>query len=163
MGRIKGWNNRFLSRDGREILLKNVVQAISTFAMSVFLIPLETCKENERAMNGYWWGCEGDRTNGIRWKAWDALCKPKRWGGLGFRRIRNFNLAMLGKQAWRIVQQPNSLMVKLYKARYFPRTSYFEANMGGNPFFIWRSIFEVQSILKSSYRWRVGDGKSINV
>lgn len=53
LGKIRSWNNRFLSR---EIILKNVVQAIPTFAMSVFLIPLEMRKEIKKIMNGYWWG-----------------------------------------------------------------------------------------------------------
>ncbi|XP_019171032.1 PREDICTED: uncharacterized protein LOC109166588 [Ipomoea nil] len=36
---------------------------------------------------------------GIHWKAWDRLCIPKKYGGLGFKDLKAFNLAMLGKQA----------------------------------------------------------------
>ncbi|CAH9117813.1 unnamed protein product [Cuscuta epithymum] len=34
--RIKNWNNRFLSRAGRAVLLKNVIQAMPNYAMNVF-------------------------------------------------------------------------------------------------------------------------------
>lgn len=163
VGRIQSWNSKFLSRAGREILLKNVIQSIPTYAMSVFLLPVGLCEEIERVMNGYWWGCEGERNKGIRWKAWSHLCIPKKMGGMGFRRLREFNLALLGKQAWHLLQQPNSLVAKLYKARYYPTSSYLEANIGSNPSFIWRSIIEVQSTIKDNYRWRVGDGKSIKI
>lgn len=118
------------------MLLKNVIQAIPTYAMSVFSLPLGLCKDLETAMNGYWWGCEGERGGGIRWRSWNVLCQPKKVGGMGFRSIKNFNLALLGKQAWRFIQYPNSLMTKIYKAKYFPKTSFFEAKLGNNPSFI---------------------------
>ncbi|XP_019197378.1 PREDICTED: uncharacterized protein LOC109191249 [Ipomoea nil] len=51
----------------------------------------------ERTMNRYWWDSGTDRR--IHWKAWDKLCVPKKYGGLGFKELRAFNLAMLGKQA----------------------------------------------------------------
>ena len=40
---------------------------------------------------------EGSR--GIKWKAWDKQCVPKKYGGQGFKKLRDFNTAMLGKQA----------------------------------------------------------------
>lgn len=44
-----------LSRGGKEILLKTVVQAMPTFAISVFLLPLALVTELERLMNKFWW------------------------------------------------------------------------------------------------------------
>lgn len=96
VGRIKSWTHRFISRAGREVLLKNVIQAIPTFAMSVFLLPIELSKDIERTMNSFWWGCEGDRVRGIHWKSWERLCVPKKFGGMGFRRLR-LQLGYVGK------------------------------------------------------------------
>ncbi|XP_019172068.1 PREDICTED: uncharacterized protein LOC109167502 [Ipomoea nil] len=163
VGRIKSWTHKFLSRAGKEILLKNVIQAIPTFAMSVFLLPIEMGKDIERTMNSFWWGCTGDRNKGIRWKSWERLSIPKKWGGMGFKRIREFNIAMLGKQAWRLVQQPNSLLSRVYRAKYYPNSSFFDAQLGSNPSFIWRSILEAQHTLKMGCRWRIGDGNSVNI
>lgn len=77
MGRIKNWNHKFLTKADKEILLKSVVQAIPSYAMSVFLIPLRLVKDIEVVMNSFWWGNEGGGTKGIKWKLWHNLCVPK--------------------------------------------------------------------------------------
>ena len=46
---------------------------------------------------------------------------------MGFRDLRAFNLAMLAKQGWRMIQGHESLLHKCFKARYFPRSSFLDA------------------------------------
>ena len=46
---------------------------------------------------------------------------------MGFQDLRDFNLAMLAKQGWRLIQENNSLLYRCFKARYFPRSSFLEA------------------------------------
>ncbi|CAH9078499.1 unnamed protein product [Cuscuta europaea] len=112
-------------------------------------------------MNGYWWN--GKSEKGVSWTSWELLCQPKNCGGLGFRRLREFNLSIFAKQAWRIFTEPNTLAARVFKARYFPRGNFLNAKLGGSPSFIWRSLFETQSVIKARYKWRIGDGKSINI
>lgn len=66
---------------------------------------------------GIWWGSSPNEKK-IHWMNWDALCKSKEEGGLGCRNLHLFNLAMLAKQAWRVVQNPSSLISQIYKALY---------------------------------------------
>ncbi|CAH9108067.1 unnamed protein product [Cuscuta europaea] len=159
--RINGWNHKFLSKAGREVLLKTVVQAMPNYAMNVFLFPRDMCMELERPMNGFWW--TGASGRGTSWKHWVGMSFPKKKGGMGFKRMREFNLAMLEKQAGRIFKQPDSLVARVLKARYYPCSSFIEAKIGHNPSFVWRSIFETHSLIKQGFMWKMGKGNLINV
>lgn len=112
---MQGWKGKTISRAGKEILIKSVVQAISSYVMGVFLLPKKLCEEMEVLMNKFWW-VSNMENKGIRWSSWDQLCYPKKFGGMGFRRVRKFNIVMLGKQAWRLMTEPHTLVARLIKA-----------------------------------------------
>jgi hypothetical protein len=94
--RINGWKEKLLSVGGKEVLLKAVAQAIPTYAMSVFKIPKQVLKGIIDVMSKFWWGDE-DNHRRMHWFAWWKMCVPKKIGGMGFRDIHCFNLALLAK------------------------------------------------------------------
>ena len=63
-------------------------------------------------------------------------------GGKGFKDIELFNLALLAKQAWRILQNPNTLSSMILKAVYYPNGEFLEAVEGSHPLHIWRALVE---------------------
>jgi len=67
----------------------------------------------------------------MHWLSWEKLTLPKCKGGLGFRDIHTFNLAMLAKQAWRLVQNPTSLCAQVLQARYYPNGDVLNARSRG--------------------------------
>lgn len=82
--------------------------------MGLFLIPAGICEKIERSMNAYWW-VTGNEKKGIRWMNWERMCEVKETGGLGFRKLYEFNLTMLAKQAWRLINNVNPLVTALMK------------------------------------------------
>ncbi|GAU12879.1 hypothetical protein TSUD_73660 [Trifolium subterraneum] len=163
--RINSWRGRALSKAGKEIMIKSVLQEIPSYVMSMFILPASLIDDIEKMINVFWWrnGSTNNNTKGIHWLAWERLACPTAYGGLGFRNFEAFNKAMVAKQVWNIVQNPNSLVAKLIKARYFPRSSLFEAPLGYNPSFAWRSMWQARQILSLGCRWRIGSGDNIRV
>ncbi|XP_031131836.1 uncharacterized protein LOC116033219 [Ipomoea triloba] len=131
--------------------------------MGVFLLPVGLCKEIEKVMNSFWWKGGKRENKGIHWKSWDKLCHPKKWGGMGFRSLRDFNLAMLSKQSWRLINNQTSLAAQIFRARYYPNSSFLEAKLGTNSSFIWSSLVQTQDIIRKHSKWRVGNGSNINI
>ncbi|KAL5563712.1 hypothetical protein UlMin_033459 [Ulmus minor] len=43
--KLQGWEERFYSQGGKEVLLKSIIQAIPTYTMSCFIIPDAILKE----------------------------------------------------------------------------------------------------------------------
>lgn len=134
--RINGWGEKFQSSAGREVMIKAVLQAISSYIMSCFI---------------------------VAWVAWKKMCQPKSSGGLGFKDIRSFNLALLAKQGWRLITKPYSLLAQVYKARYFPNGDFMTANLGNRPSATWRDILHARVHLLKGLRYRVGNGNGISL
>ncbi|KAH9649685.1 putative reverse transcriptase/RNA-dependent DNA polymerase [Citrus sinensis] len=107
--------HKLFSSGGKEILIKAVAQAVPSYAMSVFKIPLAVCNDIQRAI-------------------------AKIRGGIGFKDISSFNHALVAKQGWILLQYPDSLVAQVLKARYYRHIDFMEAKVSSNPSFIWRSI-----------------------
>ena len=84
-------------------------------------------------------------------------------GGMGFRDIEFFNLALLARQAWRLLQEPNSLSARILKSVYYPASSILEAEVGKNPSQVWRSIVEGRDMLKLGLVKRIGSGEDTHI
>lgn len=159
---IHKWKHSFFSAGGKEVLIKAVLQAVPTYVMSCFQLPVSLVKECNRVLARFWWGGEEEGRK-VHWASWKKLCVPKGRGGLGFRDLQLFNKALLAKQGWKLVEYPNSLLCRVLKGKYFRDCSFMETKHKGNESFVWRSLMWRRSLLKEGLRWRIGDGNLVNV
>lgn len=159
--RIQAWQKKPISRAGKTILVKNVLQEIPAYSMACFLMPRTLCHELEVMFNSYWWRTDSSSNRGLNWLSWGNMCMSKMKGGLGFRDLYGFNIALLSKNCWNFINNPHSLVSRVYKARYFANTHMLNAKKGQNPSFIWQGIMTAKSELAKGFRWVMGDGESI--
>jgi hypothetical protein len=122
---IQGWMERLLSSGGKDILIKSVAQAIPIFSMACFKLPRELCEHINSILRKFRWGSrDGERKT--CWVSWKDM------GGLGFRDIELFNLALLAPQGWHILQNPESLSARVLKAVYYLEGEMLGASIGSS-------------------------------
>ncbi|CAN1227539.1 Putative ribonuclease H protein At1g65750 [Linum grandiflorum] len=156
------WKCRLLSHAGKMTLIKGVLQAVPSYIMSLFLLPKYITKRMTSMIHNFFWGGSLTKKT-IHWCKANILTSSKSEGGLGLRDIRDFNLALTAKQAWRLTTSPDALWARVLKGKYFPRTDFLHANKGGRSSWIWASLCESRSTLDLGAFIAVGNGESIEL
>ncbi|KAK6152957.1 hypothetical protein DH2020_012596 [Rehmannia glutinosa] len=136
--------------------------AIPTYAMSCFKFPDSVISDIQGLISSFWWGSTPSHRK-LHWSSWDSLARRKELGGLGFRSFKAFNLALLSKQAWRLLSNPYSLLAQVYKAKYYYSGTVFEARLGFRPSWAWRSIFQEIRVLKLGCLKRINSGANSKI
>ena len=70
------------------------------------------------------------------------LMKSKMVGGMGFRDLTLFNDSLLEKQAWRVLNNKDSLFYRIFKALFFPICFLMEAKESTSGSYAWKSILQ---------------------
>lgn len=79
-------------------------------------------------------------------------------GGLGFCDLHDFNLALLAKQLWCLIQYPSSLLARVLKGSYFRLSGPLEDKEVYSPSYGWQGIMVAKPLLKSVLRKTIGSG-----
>ncbi|KAL9689460.1 hypothetical protein QQ045_009846 [Rhodiola kirilowii] len=87
--KIKSWSAKFLSYAGRLVLVKHVLSAISSYWMRVIIFPKGVLKKITTICRNYLWS--GSSLGRRSLVAWKEVCCPKEEGGLGIKRLWEFN------------------------------------------------------------------------
>lgn len=67
----------------------------------------------------FFWKDNYDHCSDKHWLkilTWDKICRHKGEGGVGIRRGEDANAAVLAKQNWKVLKQPDNIWVKLVKS-----------------------------------------------
>ena len=81
--------------------------------MSTFNILKKVCDKMDAITRRFWWKQKEKEGKFLAWKSWDKLCVPKVAGGLGFKKFKDINNALLAKLAWMVASKRDSLCIQI--------------------------------------------------
>ena len=115
--RLASWKRLYLSKGGKVTLIKSTLSSLPTYFLSILPIPRKVANRIEKLQRDFLWsGISGDsKLNLVKWA---EVCRPVQVGGLGIRRLRSFNSALLGKWLWRYGIETDALWRKVIEAKY---------------------------------------------
>lgn len=143
-------------------MLKSVMSATPTYSMSCFLLPIGLCDQIQSAMTRFFWDNDPSARK-ICWVSWDSLSQHKSLGGLGFRDIQSFNIAMLAKNAWRILTSPSCLLARLLTRKYCYNSNFLSAPCPQSASHGWKGVVAGCKLLKLQTGKVIGNGSSTKV
>lgn len=80
VNRLSLWKARFLSRVGRLVLIKFVLNSIPLYYLSLFRIPKGVLEKIIKMQRKFFWSSD-DKKKGIPLVKWEVIQKPKEVGG----------------------------------------------------------------------------------
>ena len=99
--KVRHWTYKTLSFAGRVHLINSVLFSIQVYWASLFLLPRQVVKNVEQIMRSFLWSGSDMSTTRVK-VAWDQVCFPKKEGGLGIKRITEWNKIALLKHIWNL-------------------------------------------------------------
>ena len=119
-GKIGCWENKFLSRGGRLVLLKVVLQSIHVYWALIAYIP-KGILQKIRFFFSFLWSAS-KQLEGIPLTKWRTLATLKELGGQGIKKPFLFCQSLATKSVWRLIQNPNSFWGKVLVSKYCPNS-----------------------------------------
>eukprot|EP00253_Pinus_taeda_P027180 PITA_27180 len=104
--RLSGWSFRYLSRAGRLVLIKSVLEATPVFWMALAWIPRNILGRLQQICNRYLWNGRQDKRL-FAWIGWKKISLPKKWGGWGLKDLPEFAKALAAKMGWTLLTRQN--------------------------------------------------------
>ena len=86
----------YLYKGGRVTLIKSTLSNLPTYFLSLFLIPASVANRIKKLRRDFLWGGIGDEPK-FHLVKWATVCTPIASDGLGIRKVRLFNKALLEK------------------------------------------------------------------
>ncbi|KAM0042665.1 putative RNA-directed DNA polymerase [Helianthus debilis subsp. tardiflorus] len=165
--RLSSWKAKTLSIGGRLILIKSVLASLPIYYFSIYKAPVKVIESLEGIMKRFFWvGYEEVRK--IHWVSWDVVSTPKKEGGLGVSKLKDVNVALLAKWAWRYKNEIRSLWHKVVEVCH-RRKGYWGLLPANNSFpGCWKAIASFLNVLSIRdrkltlyFKGVVGDGENI--
>lgn len=93
------WKRGSLSLGGRITLIKGVLSNDTVYNTLLYKAPVKVVYTIKKFQRDFLW--EGGRQKKDHLIKWETVVQPKEYGGIGMGRIKEHNVALMGKWLWR--------------------------------------------------------------
>ena len=100
----------------------------------------------------------------IHWVNWNFNQLNQSDGGLGFKNLHLFNLALLAKNSWKLFTKPNTPCSQMFREKYYKGSSPGNAKkQQSSSSYVWKGLKEGASILNNDITWEARSGNFIDI
>ncbi|XP_062085554.1 uncharacterized protein LOC133791650 [Humulus lupulus] len=146
--RIRQWSSRNLSYMGRVTIINSVLMSIHSYWAQIMILPKKVMKDIDAICRAFLWRGMSDNV-GPRLVAWLNICNNKTGGGLGFKRVVDWNIAAIGKYIWAIASKKDNLRVKWIHNIYLKQMDWWDYKAPLASSWYWRKMVAVKDMFKA--------------
>ncbi|KAF5189899.1 RNA-directed DNA polymerase (reverse transcriptase)-related family protein [Thalictrum thalictroides] len=157
--RIQSWKSKLLSYAGRLQLLKSVLNSMSVFWISSFLLPQRAINEINKLCRNFLWG-GSDCTQSHASISWRDLCYPYEEGGLKLRDFSTLNHAANMRHVWHLISGSNTLWAQWVRKHLIRDKNFWEMRTPPDCSWSWRNILKERKEAMYMVQHLIGNGRN---
>ena len=159
--KISSWMVQHLSYAGRLQLIQSVLQSLHIYWCSIFVLPKAVIHEIESICRNFLWHghYEGKHYYPV---SWDSVCTPKCEGGLGLKRVYDWNIASIIRFIWDIVSEKDSLWARWVIDTKLKRLSFWGLTKPHDASWIWSLLLKIRNLAKPMFEYNLGKGSKFH-
>ena len=162
ISRINLWTSASLTYAGRLQLIKSTLFSIQVYWSSLFILPSSIIKRVEGILAAFLWKGTSLTPTGAK-VAWASLCYPKIEGGLGIKRIKDWNKAAILKLVWRILTESSSFWVAWIHSILLRGRCFWFCNIPSSSTWSWRKLLLSRTWSKGYFAPFIGNGRQTSL
>ncbi|XP_026398710.1 uncharacterized protein LOC113294531 [Papaver somniferum] len=148
---------------GRTVVTKHVLSSLVVYHMSCFPLPKKITSKIDNIQRTFWWS-KKDLRHAAYFRSWGDIGKSKLSGGIGIKNTYATNRVFIAKLGWRIIQNPDLLLSKFMKDKYFPNQNLLEVDKAADTSsWIWRGIVNSLVFVRANIVSKINDGSSTKI
>lgn len=147
-----------MSSGRRSIITNSCLSNVPSYLTGFYKLTEGQHKELDSIRARFFWqgGQENFRYHMVKW---EALCRPKDFGGLGVLNTQIMNECLLVKWIWRIIHNRDAECCQLLYNKYMRQGNFYTSSAVGSSQF-WKGLHNVKHLFKWGAVHKVHNGQS---